>query len=98
MVQSDADIDQSNGNHSSNEKPGFVASTGSSRSVNAHASEENQLEKGTVSDSPASDTSPRLSRAGEKKLLRRIDCRLLPLLAAMYVVKTIDAQNVRHPA
>jgi hypothetical protein len=98
MVRSNADIDQSDGSRSSNEKPGFVASTGSSLSVNAHASEEDQLDKGTVSDSPALDISQMLSRAGEKKLLRRIDWRLLPLLAAMYVVKTIDAQNVGHPA
>lgn len=36
-----------------------------------------------------------LTAQEEKKLLRRIDWRLLPLLSVMYVVKTIDAQNVR---
>ena len=35
-----------------------------------------------------------LSNDEEKRLLRRIDWRLLPLLAAMYMVKTIDAANV----
>jgi hypothetical protein len=35
-----------------------------------------------------------LSRDEEKKLLRRIDLRLLPLLALMYMVKTIGAANV----
>jgi hypothetical protein len=35
-----------------------------------------------------------LSAAEEKKLLRRIDWRLLPLLAIMYIVKTMDAANV----
>jgi hypothetical protein len=30
----------------------------------------------------------------ERRLLRRIDWHLLPLLAAMYMVKTIDAANV----
>lgn len=30
----------------------------------------------------------------EKRLKSRIDWRLLPLLALMYMVKTIDAQNV----
>lgn len=35
-----------------------------------------------------------LDAAEEKKLLRRVDWHLLPLLSIMYVVKTIDAQNV----
>lgn len=35
-----------------------------------------------------------LSNEEEKKLLRRIDWRLIPLLAVMYMVKTIDAANV----
>ena len=35
-----------------------------------------------------------LSTEDEKKLLRRIDWHLLPLLAVMYAVKTIDAANV----
>lgn len=36
-----------------------------------------------------------LSVEEEKRLLRRIDWHLLPLLAVMYMVKTIDASNVR---
>ncbi|KAM0420459.1 hypothetical protein ACHAPT_011751 [Fusarium lateritium] len=36
-----------------------------------------------------------LSSKEEKKLLRRIDWHLIPLLAIMYMVKTIDASNVR---
>ena len=35
-----------------------------------------------------------LSSAEEKKLLKRIDWHLIPLLAIMYMVKTIDASNV----
>jgi len=35
-----------------------------------------------------------LSSDEEKRLLRRIDWRLLPLLAVMYMIKTIDAANV----
>lgn len=35
-----------------------------------------------------------LSSEEEKKLLRQVDWRLLPLLAVMYAVKTIDFQNV----
>ncbi|KAK3322923.1 major facilitator superfamily domain-containing protein [Apodospora peruviana] len=37
-----------------------------------------------------------LSSAEEKKLLRRIDWHLLPLLAVMYMVKTIDFTNVAN--
>ncbi|KAJ4210974.1 hypothetical protein NW759_013005 [Fusarium solani] len=37
-----------------------------------------------------------LSSAEEKKLLRRIDWHLIPLLAIMYMVKTIDASNVSN--
>lgn len=36
-----------------------------------------------------------LSSAEEKKLLRRIDWHLLPLLAVMYMIKTVDFTNVR---
>jgi hypothetical protein len=35
-----------------------------------------------------------LSAAEEKKLLRRIDWHLIPLMAIMYCLKTIDAINV----
>ncbi len=35
-----------------------------------------------------------LTSEEEKKLLRRLDWHLLPLLAVMYAVKTIDGQNV----
>lgn len=51
-------------------------------------------------NSPASGAStetqhgPPLTAREEKKLLRRIDWHLLPLLSIMYVVKTIDAANV----
>ena len=78
--------------YSSHEKPALVALTDSPSSD--HGSRENKLENGAFYDSAASDISPTLSGANEKKLLRRIDWRLLPLLAAMYVIKTIDAQNV----
>ncbi|KAJ4182094.1 hypothetical protein NW767_013987 [Fusarium falciforme] len=37
-----------------------------------------------------------LSSVEEKKLLRRIDWHLIPLLAIMYMVKTIDASNVSN--
>ncbi|KAI8664497.1 hypothetical protein NCS55_00958800 [Fusarium keratoplasticum] len=37
-----------------------------------------------------------LSSAEEKKLLKRIDWHLIPLLAIMYMVKTIDASNVSN--
>lgn len=80
--------------HSTHEKPALVALTDSSLPGSDHGSQENKLENGVFYDSAASDISPTLSSADEKKLLRRIDWRLLPLLAAMYVVKTIDAQNV----
>ena len=79
---------------SSHEKPALVALTDSPGSD--HGSQENKLENGVLYDSAAPDVSPTLSGADEKKLLRRIDWRLLPLLAAMYVIKTIDAQNVSH--
>jgi hypothetical protein len=36
-----------------------------------------------------------LSSAEEKKLLRRIDWHLIPLLAVMYMVKSVDFTNVR---
>lgn len=35
-----------------------------------------------------------LSCEDEKKLLRRVDWHLLPLMAIIYCVKTIDASNV----
>ena len=80
----------------SHEKPALVALTDSPSSD--HGSRENNIENGAFYDSAASDISPTLSGAEEKKLLRRIDWRLLPLLAAMYVIKTIDAQNVSDRA
>lgn len=36
-----------------------------------------------------------LSNVEEKKLLRRVDWHLIPLLAVMYMVKSIDFTNVR---
>jgi hypothetical protein len=82
--------------YSTNEKPTLVALTDSSVPGSEHGSRDNKLEDGAFYDSAASDVGPTLSSADEKKLLRRIDWRLLPLLAAMYVIKTIDAQNVSH--
>ena len=38
-----------------------------------------------------------LSAQEEKKLLRRIDWHLLPLMAIIYMMKTLDASNVRLP-
>lgn len=35
-----------------------------------------------------------LTRAEEKKLMRRIDWHLLPLLALLYMIKTVDYINV----
>jgi hypothetical protein len=35
-----------------------------------------------------------LSSADEKKLLRRIDWRLIPLLAVIYMLKSVDFTNV----
>lgn len=37
-----------------------------------------------------------LSSEEEKKLLRRIDWRLLPLLSLMYMLKSVDFSNVSH--
>ena len=82
------------GTYATHEKPAFVALSDSPVPSSDHGSQENKLEKGVFYDSAASDIGPTLSSADEKKLLRRIDWRLLPLLAAMYVIKTIDAQNV----
>jgi hypothetical protein len=36
-----------------------------------------------------------LSAAEEKRLLRRIDWHLIPLLAVMYMLKSVDYSNVR---
>lgn len=76
------------------DKPALVASPNPSGPNGGHESREVKLEDGAVFSISASESGPELSGAEEKKLLRRIDWRLLPLLAAMYVVKTIDAQNV----
>lgn len=98
MTRSDISIDQRDAKRSLDDKPALIASRGSSVPDSDHGSQEAQLEKGAISDGAASDVGPSLSSADERKLLRRIDWRLLPLLAAMYVVKTIDAQNVSCPA
>ncbi|KAJ5445241.1 Glucose/ribitol dehydrogenase [Penicillium cf. griseofulvum] len=37
-----------------------------------------------------------LSSAEEKKLLRRIDWHLIPLLAVMYMLKSVDFTNVSY--
>jgi hypothetical protein len=75
------------------DKPALVASPNPSSD---HGSQEGKLEEGALYNGTASNASLVLTGAEEKKLLRRIDWRLLPLLSAMYVVKTIDAQNVSH--
>lgn len=93
MVPSTDSNDQP-GPYRTHEKPAFVALTDSPVPSSDHGSQENKLEKGAFYDGAASDIGSTLSSADEKKLLRRIDWRLLPLLAAMYVIKTIDAQNV----
>lgn len=76
------------------DKTNFVASTHGADSPQEYDDQSNKLEKGALYESSTSDSRLVLSGAEEKKLLRRIDWRLLPLLAAMYVIKTIDAQNV----
>jgi len=37
-----------------------------------------------------------LTAEEEKKLLRRVDWRLIPLLCMLYMVKKLDESNVRH--
>jgi hypothetical protein len=39
-----------------------------------------------------------MSSADEKRVIRRIDWRLIPLLSVMYMVKSIDFTNVRNAA
>lgn len=95
MTKSVSGIDQPQADYLPHDKPAFALAD-SSDPGSDHASQEKELEKGAFYDSAASDVGPILSSSDEKKLLRRIDWRLLPLLAAMYVVKTIDAQNVSH--
>jgi len=96
MTKSDPGIDQPQADYLSHDKPALFTLADSSDPGSDHASQEKELEKGAFYDSATSDVGPILSSSDEKKLLRRIDWRLLPLLAAMYVVKTIDAQNVSH--
>ncbi len=38
-----------------------------------------------------------LSKEEEKRLLRRVDLRLMPLLALILMVKNLDANNVNSP-
>lgn len=96
MTFSKAGVNQQQANVALDDKPALTDLTHSSVPSSSHGSQENKLEDGTFYDVAASRTTPILTGAEEKKLLRRIDWRLLPLLAAMYVVKTIDAQNVGH--
>lgn len=57
--------------------------------------EDDQSEEGiTGYDANLMRARVTLSNTEEKKLLRRIDWHLLPLLAVMYMLKTIDFQNV----
>lgn len=76
------------------DKPNTLASTRSIDSPKDYDYQSGEVEKGAIPDSVTSNSRSSMSGAEEKRLLRRIDWRLLPLLAAMYVVKTIDAQNV----
>jgi hypothetical protein len=85
-----------NAKASLDDKPTLVAITDSSGSASDRGSQEGKLEDGAFYNSTTANISSSLTGAEEKKLLGRIDWRLLPLLAAMYVVKTIDAQNVSH--
>lgn len=94
MTLSNSSINEREAKASPHDKPAFVALTNSSNLDSDHGSREGKLEDGAFYDSAASNTDSILTGAEEKKLLRRIDWHLLPLLAAMYVVKTIDAQNV----
>jgi hypothetical protein len=55
----------------------------------------------TIADDAITGYDPILMRARatlsaeeEKKVIRRIDWRLIPLLSVMYMVKSIDATNV----
>lgn len=77
-----------------NEKADLATSVSVSGPSAAHEQSQNKLEEGDLFDSHELSPSATWSGVEEKRLLRRIDWRLLPLLAAMYVVKTIDAQNV----
>jgi hypothetical protein len=85
-----------NAKASLDDKPALVALTDSSDRASDHGSQEGKLEEGAFYNSTATNLSSSFTGAEEKKLLRRIDWHLLPLLAAMYVVKTIDAQNVSY--
>lgn len=56
----------------------------------------------TISDDAITGYNPTLMRARatlsseeEKKVIRKIDWRLIPLLSVIYMVKSIDATNVR---
>lgn len=46
-------------------------------------------------ESPRTGEQYTLSMQEEKKLLRRIDWHLLPLMSIIYMMKTLDASNVR---
>ncbi|KAH6621713.1 major facilitator superfamily domain-containing protein [Boeremia exigua] len=50
----------------------------------------------TVSHTPASSTSiePPLDRAAERRLLRKLDLRILPVLWLLYLVNFIDRANI----
>lgn len=78
-------------------KSAFIPSTNLRQSSDEEYDRQIKLEDGDAKGSSASDLGSTLSSAEEKKLLRRIDWHLLPLMAAMYVIKTIDAQNVSRP-
>ncbi|EXJ83050.1 hypothetical protein A1O3_06867 [Capronia epimyces CBS 606.96] len=49
-----------------------------------------------VDDDAVLDARRAFTAEEEKRLIRRIDWRLLPLLSILYMVKTIDAANVSN--
>jgi hypothetical protein len=62
--------------------------------VHSNSPEKTISEHGS-SDATDTRNGDSLSSEEERKLLRRIDWHLLPLMAIIYMVKTIDAANVR---
>ena len=85
------------------EKPALVASYNFPKSALQHTAVDNKdsfdrhdpnANRAADDDASSTDNQVVLSSVEEKKLLNCIDLRLLPLLVLMYVVKTIDAQNV----
>ncbi|KAK3323338.1 major facilitator superfamily domain-containing protein [Cercophora scortea] len=66
------------------------------RSDEQHAFGSDSRERITGFDAALMGARTTLSSAEEKKLLRRMDWHLIPLLAVMYMVKTVDFTNVAN--